>query len=165
MADTTSLIITTEDSSQKKIQKSVTGINPDAQDADLLQYGRLFSSLSTNNYLSTYRVDKYDLSGPSKTARTLSAEFNVESPTVGNIKSKYSSQSGLMLTVNDNDTTASGQYLVSTGETQLFVDSTRMSTSDGFYIKNSTLNPGVITIYAPETDNYTSATTTITITE
>ena len=59
----TSIIMTSTDQGGNKIQKSLTSVNPKAAANDIRQFANALNGLTTNNYVGTNRIDKFDLSG------------------------------------------------------------------------------------------------------
>lgn len=57
----TSLIIDFTNSADKKKQKSITDINPNASTTELLDFSQTLISLTNNSYQKTTRIDKTDL--------------------------------------------------------------------------------------------------------
>lgn len=67
-----SLIVTTEDHiTGNTQQKTITDINPQANDAHLKTWGQMVAGLSKDSYVKSDRVDKRNLDTDSKTGRTL----------------------------------------------------------------------------------------------
>lgn len=69
MAIKTSINYVAADDNGKKIQKTLTSINPNASGADLLDFTQAMNSLSTDTYVSTARIERRDLER--KTAASL----------------------------------------------------------------------------------------------
>lgn len=67
-----SLIVTTEDHTTGNTQqKTITDINPQANDAHLKTWGQMVAGLSKDSYVKSDRVDKRNLDTDSKPDRTL----------------------------------------------------------------------------------------------
>ena len=60
MAKTSAIITATEHGTGKTLQKTLTNVNPDATSAQLATLGHMLNGLTTNVYVSTDRVDKYN---------------------------------------------------------------------------------------------------------
>lgn len=52
------VLITTEINSGKKLQKTLTDINPEATNAQLVAFTRSLNGLTTNTYVETNRIDR-----------------------------------------------------------------------------------------------------------
>ena len=61
MATKTSLTMTMRDQGLKESTKSLTYINPNATDQQLLQTAILFSRISTNEFIAAERIDRKPL--------------------------------------------------------------------------------------------------------
>lgn len=82
-----SLIVTTEDHiTGNTQQKTITDINPQANDAHLKTWGQMVAGLSKDSYVKSDRVDKRNLDTDSKTGRELTLKIqNAQTSTVSNV--------------------------------------------------------------------------------
>lgn len=73
MAKTSLILTSTEQTTGKTLQKTITDVNPDASNEALLGFAQRLNALTTNVYGKTDRIDKLnvDTSGASKIARTI----------------------------------------------------------------------------------------------
>lgn len=77
----TSLIVNTTDTSNKKIQKTITYANPNATNANLKLFAQKMTGLTTNTFEGANRVNKQDVDEPdgggsSKLTPTFTAVFD-----------------------------------------------------------------------------------------
>ena len=110
----TSVILTARDESGKDLQKSLTDINPDATNAQLMTFAQKLNSMTKNTYISTTRVDKINCdTEPGDTRPTPTLTLDKTSDTVTNITNAMASSAA-----NVYAYTISGTY---TGDGDLFV--------------------------------------------
>lgn len=110
----TSVILTARDESGKDLQKSLTDINPDATNAQLMTFAQKLNSMTKNTYISTTRVDKINCdTEPGDTRPTPTLTLDKTSDTVTNITDAMDDGS-----TNGYAYTISGTY---TGDGDLFV--------------------------------------------
>lgn len=87
---TTSLIIDYSNPYDKKKQKSITDINPNATTQEMLDFSQTIINLTNNSYSKTTRIDKTELDSESKQTRTISKVVmtgNVEATLVDGVYS------------------------------------------------------------------------------
>jgi len=61
MADKTSIIVNSTATGNKKVQKTVTNVNPNATDNQMYQFAQALNALSTDTFEGAVRVDRKDL--------------------------------------------------------------------------------------------------------
>lgn len=154
---TTNITITSSDTNNNSVQKTITGINPDATSAQLVSTAQKIVALTDNTYVKTDRVDKTncDTEASGKQTPTLTL-----------------SQSTVTLTGSNVYTTIPITY---DGDGQLYAGDWSAEISGcaiGFFYQNDTWNvqaqaipaavPGTVKIMATETANYKAVSTTLT---
>ena len=65
-----SIIISSTAQGGKKLQKTITNVNPEATNANLETFAQMFNGLSTNDYGETNRVKKQLTTEPDGTSKT-----------------------------------------------------------------------------------------------
>ena len=171
---TTSAIITMVDDSMNHVQKTLTDLNPEATNAQIKTFAQKLTAITGNTYESTYRINRINCdteADSSKTAATITitAELNGVTSDVtngtlagsgfnsmsmdGGVTVTVTASSGARVFISDNISSGRGAFGINNG---------------GVYwggLVGSVPGATVLTFYAPETDTYTAATATLTITE
>lgn len=60
----TSLIINSQDTSGNKLQKTITCVNPAAQNSDLKTFAQMATGLTTNDFVTANRVNRMNVDEP-----------------------------------------------------------------------------------------------------
>lgn len=61
MAKITTLQLNARDTNNKELLRTISNINPDASNYTLKQFAQKINGLTVNTLISTYRVDKEDI--------------------------------------------------------------------------------------------------------
>ena len=154
---TTNITITSSDTNNNSVQKTITGINPDATSAQLVSAAQKIVALTDNTYVRTDRVDKTNCDTEASGKQTPTLTLAQSTVTlIGSNKTDY---------IN----------ITYTGDGQLFVGDWSVDVPDivaGFLTESGQLKIGVqqypaakpctCTIMATETANYKAVSTTLT---
>lgn len=150
---TTSVILAVTDTTGKKLQKTLTNINPRATSTQLKTFTQVFNGLTTNTYIETNRIDKITCdTDVEKTTPTLTLEnASATKAAVAAAEGAYENE----ITYNGDGTLTvltSGAGIVATIENAtLYV---------AFVGEGTT---GTVTVYASEGATYAAANVTFTI--
>ena len=172
MAETNFTLHST-DSNNYKLQKTFTGVNPDATSAELVATAQGLNRLTDNTYIGTKRIDKIDADSEAgtittKTTPTFTLEGNTATAT--SIKSATSGQYGVYkYCTYDGDADIADFYATGASDLNVmagFATEGNNRTYVTFRAVDSTKNvlAGTITLHAPETANYNAVTATFTVT-
>ena len=155
-----SIVVTSTDTNNKTITKTITNVNPDADNDKLATWGQMLTALTDNTYTKTDRVDKANCdTAPSKQTATLTL-----SPTsVTAATMNQGSTQNITYTYNGDASTI--QF--GTPNTGIAY-SIQSKNNNTFAIKqvdqSMTVTAGELIISFPETDNYKAVSATFTIT-
>ena len=103
MAEKTSIIVNSIATGNKKVQKTVTNVNPNATDNQMFQFAQALNALSTDTFDGAVRVDRKDLESTPYTfvgADTIYMEFT------GNINDDYAVTNYMLLDANNQPVAA-----------------------------------------------------------
>ena len=167
------VILTSTNTSGQTLQKTLTDINPDASNEQLVQLGQKLIALTDNTYGKTDRVIKYNCDtegGGSKLTPTFTLDKTTD--TAANVKASTYPPQNVVLSYSI-DFTYDGDGIVSACCTDGNIGATVINTSNMqrfvvcSYIPAADLNintTATFTFTASETDTYKAATATFTIT-
>ena len=167
MSDTkSSVIFESTDTTGKKLQKTLTDINPDVDSVALRTFTQSLNSLTTNTYVGTSRVDKTDLANAvAKTTPTFTinpARVTLMGEPVsitltynGDAKEFVFPMQNMPSTQQNLQLLTVGGFTHTTGTNTYTFQIGRKSGSTGVQ--------GTLKIQAPETDNYLAAEVSLTI--
>ena len=159
----TSLIVNKTTAAMKSNQKSIPNISDTASDYDCANFAtHLIEDLSTDTVDGVYRVQRTDITDATPVTQKTTGTITLSQTTA--TKTEINNQLDVTITYNGDATLYA--YIESstyTGYTGYCYN------SDGWYLTiqklgNSSTTSIVVTVYAPETNNYTAATATFTIT-
>lgn len=169
MATSIALNQTTQDS--KKIQRSITHIDPSATNADILAFAEGLNGLSTNTLAEVRRVDTTDLLNDTRADRNIQLQYNsgtsVTSIAYSTLATTPENADVINLIANGNPTP--NQLTISrnlTGDGFLMIDWYQNDDNLGITLTRGNENTaaGTITFSLPGTENYKPASITLTIT-
>lgn len=164
MADT-KLIVTSSDSNNQLVQKTINNINPDADNSALKSFGQKVTALTDNTLSKIERIDKTDITTEKLTP---SLTLNEELPDGMTrswmlqgraIKMAYTGDGELMIVNNDESSWATTFRTSPTAGLNLYVGIINSQTET-----NATA-PHDIVIRSVETDTYKAGEWKFTITE
>ena len=174
-----SLIVDATDQSGKKLQKTITNINPDVSNTVLASLGSMLVGLSDNTYGNTWRIDKTNcdaeagggMATPTLSLSATTAAWSTVKTDAGDSRAANYGYNAATVTY-DGD--AAVLYVsVSPVSSNLTAGVFYNSNDDKTYLlfrtaENTQTQPTVfpitVTVFAPETENYKAATATFTIT-
>ena len=167
MSDTkSSVIFESTDTTGKKLQKTLTDINPDVDSVALRTFTQSLNSLTTNTYVGTSRVDKTDLANAvAKTTPTFTinpARVTLMGEPVSITLTYNGDAKEFVFPMQNMPSTQQSLQLLTVGG---FTHTTGTNTYT-FQIgrkSGSTGVQGTLKIQAPETDNYLAAEVSLTI--
>ena len=163
MAETNFTLHST-DTNNYKLQKTFSGVNPEATSAELVETAKGFNRLTDNTYVGTKRIDKLDCdtedSGKDTPTLTLDpATLPVSDVGGGNgMEISYSGDADIkdfFVTFDINDTNIVAGVVTISNIPNLWLKKGSTSLE---------VKPCVITLHTPETDNYKAASVTFTVT-
>lgn len=172
----TSVNMTATAQNEKKIQRSITHINPTATDADLLAFVEGVNSLSTNTLEDARRIDTKSLMNDTKLPRNLRFINDSDQPIteipLASVGSDIENTYGIILKADGltYETPVFVQPIMKnlTGQTRTLLVEMNYLENDGFtyymFIYGNSqdeLGVSALTFYLPETDNYQAATATL----
>ena len=163
---TTSVILASTDTTGKKLQKTLTNINPSATSTQLKTFAQGLNGLTTNTYIETNRIDRItcdtdtgstSTTPPAKTTPTLTLQTSTA--TTAQIFSAMEGDEGLF----EIEYTYDGDGTLSVATS--YADIVATVDQDFLYVafigEGST---GTVTLYASEGTEYAAASVTFTIT-
>ena len=158
MAETNFTLHST-DPNNYKLQKTFTGVNPDATSAELVETAQGFNRLTDNTYVGTKRIDKLDAdSETGKLAPTLTiGEWaKLTNGTIGSYASfSYNGDGQIFTRISSSSTMYTPYISFNRDKTEIYaLSGTTPKAGDVFDIA----------VYTSETDNYAAATVTSTFT-
>jgi outer membrane protein assembly factor BamB len=159
----TSVILNATDSGGKKMQTTITNVNPEASSLHLKQMGQMINALTTNTYDSTDRIDKINCdteSKPIQATATLSltktdwniatdhnfGDFGIQTPITYN-------GDGNVYVANQNNDIMTAYVVTQSNTLKLFIT----QGEDGS-------TPITFTLMSSATDNYKAAELEFTVT-
>ena len=165
MATKTSLVINAL-SDGKAIQKTLTDINPAADNAALKTFGQMLNALTTNTYVKTDRIDKTNCDAVVAKAQpqlSKSAADSLRRTACLNgiaLPVDYTGDGELYIMNNDNTTWCTTfRSHAATGQLNLYIGVINSQTAD------AATAPHDIVIRSEETDNYAAGEWVFTIEE
>lgn len=165
----TKLQLKAQDTSGKSTTTSITYVNENATNANLLEFSQRLNNLTTNTYTQTLKIRTTELdteSDPSKQTNTIT--LSTDSTTLTNLKTRAQINK-ISATANANKAYISyiskslvaGIWIENDSSVWLVIGTINQLRND--LTDNSTAGAIIITI--PEDDTYNSASATFTITE
>lgn len=144
----TSLIISSTNAG-KKLQKAITNINPEKDNAVLKTFAQKVNALTTNTYLDATRVNKMSVEEEYQQGGGTSKQEGIITATELN----YTMPSG-SFNIDGNFT-----FTTNSGQPIFYVSATKKgdSIASGSSITLHNIDDGRIDFFAPETDEFTAA--------
>ena len=177
MAKTSAIITSTDPTTGKTLQKTLTDINPDASNAQIATFGGMLNAITGNGYVNTFRVDKVNCdleSGGGDTRPTPTLTLSESTTTLADLKSAVTSgvyAKIISLTYSGDAPVIATSFNPSVYFGAVVAPDTSQSDNTHNFIMfgssnlSATVTTGfTITITAPETDNYKAASATFTVT-
>ena len=157
MAKTSLILTSTEQTTGKTLQKTITDVNPDASSEALLGFAQRLNALTTNVYGKTDRIDKVNVDTES-TAGLLTPTLSIAKTTYSWSGDKNNSENVTIDYTYDGD----GNIYINPSPAQHFNATINRYGSGGrIYIGRSTIEeafPWEFTVNATQSDTYKAAT-------
>ena len=155
---TTSIIVNSTNSG-KVLQKTITNVNPNADNDKLATWGQMLTALTDNTYTKTDRVDKANCdtesSKPTPTLTLSPTSVTAATMNQGSTQNITYTYSGDATTIQLGAPTETTYQITPVGGNKVAIKRIDQSIS---------VVPGELIISFPETDNYKAVSATFTIT-
>lgn len=168
----TSAIMGVKTTLDKKMQRSITNINPNAADGDIVNFVEGLNGLSTNTLTEVRRVDTTELLNDTRADRNLQFEDETTTKTIqgSTLSSNANEPTALEITGNglSNDNIIVNRLVAANAQGYVYSDWSAYSDTNMsiFFLRDaqSEVPETTITITVPATDSYKEGKLTINIT-